>query len=151
MENLQQFTDEPLNLEITAEECAETIEELTGFIKDLTDVIKIKAKAVRFGLDDIYPERGHSNRAALEEELGHLQAMMDILVAKGTVTREGIESGRAHKLAKLPKWYGTQPERTTVKSLCDSCAPDDGPCELQHIGIVAEGGTCSRYQEITPL
>jgi len=105
MENLQQFNDEPLNLEITAEECAETIEELTGFIKDLTDVIKIKAKATRFGLDDIYPERGHSNRAALEEELGHLQAMIDILVAKGTVTREGIEKGRAHKLAKLPKWY----------------------------------------------
>jgi len=148
---MQQFKDQALNLEILAEECAETIEELTGFVKDLTDVIKIKAKAVRFGLDDTYPERGHSNRAALEEELGHLVAMIDILVARGTVTREGIEKGRAHKLAKLPKWYGTQPERPRTKSLCDSCAPDDGPCELQHSGLLADGATCSRYQEVTPL
>ncbi|HAR46368.1 MAG TPA: hypothetical protein DCS05_09435 [Nitrospiraceae bacterium] len=112
-------------------------------------MIKIKAKTVRFGLDDVYPERGHSNRAALEEELGHLQAMIKILVANGTVTQEGINKGEAHKLKKLPKWYGTQPART--KSLCDSCGPDDEPCELQHLGLVAENGTCSRYQEVTPL
>ncbi len=85
------FTNDALNLEILAEEAAE--------------VSQIKSKIIRFGLDDTYPERGKSNRHALEEEVGHFLAMVDILVIRGVITTDGIEKGREQKITKLPKWY----------------------------------------------
>lgn len=87
----KQFFDTAINLEIMAEECAE--------------VIQIKSKIVRFGIDDIYPIRGHSNRIALEQELGHLFAMVDILIEHGVITQIGIDEGKKHKIDKLAKWY----------------------------------------------
>ena len=44
-----------------------------------------------------------------------------------------------------------RPQPHKPESLCESCAPDDGPCEMQRHGIVAVGGSCNRYQEIFPI
>jgi hypothetical protein len=62
--------------------------------------------------------------------------------------KAGVEDRHAEMLAEGITY---EPQPAKEKSLCDSCAPDDGPCELQHIGIVAVGGYCNRYQEVTPL
>ena len=91
MNELSKFDNQELNLEILAEECAE--------------VSQIKSKIIRFGLDDQHPVHA-PNRVRLEEEIGHLMAMVKILVANGTITQEGIDRGEREKLAKLPKWYG---------------------------------------------
>lgn len=87
---MNRFQDVNKNLEILAEECAE--------------VIQIKSKIVRFGLDDQHPTYA-PNRARLEQELGHLIAMKDILVNQGIISNEAIEEGRLHKLEKLERWY----------------------------------------------
>lgn len=88
---MHRYPDHNKNLEILAEECAE--------------VIQIKSKIVRFGIDDYHPKNEFPNRRALEEELGHLIAMKDILIHNGLITAEGVEAGRLHKLEKLERWY----------------------------------------------
>ena len=91
-QSLDTFCNETENLEILAEECAE--------------VAQIKSKIIRFGLDDFHPKNEVRNREALERELGHLQAMVMILVANGTITQAGIDAGVEHKIRKLALWYG---------------------------------------------
>ncbi len=83
--------DENLNLEILAEEAAE--------------IIHIKSKCIRFGIDDVYPERGMSNRKALGMEIGNLLAMLKILTDNGTISFDDLEEGYNEKLEKLEKWY----------------------------------------------
>lgn len=85
------FNDIPQNLEILAEECAE--------------VIRIKSKIVRFGIDDFHPKNEMSNRDALEQEVGDVLAMVDILVGNGVLTAAGLEAAKGRKLVKLEQWY----------------------------------------------
>lgn len=89
--DLSRFANDIENMEILAEECAE--------------VSQIKSKIMRFGIDDFYPDRGITNRAALEQELGHVYAMVEILIDRKIITRQGVEEGMRHKLLKLHKWY----------------------------------------------
>jgi hypothetical protein len=89
------FTDTRLNLEILAEECAE--------------VVQIKSKIIRFGLDDFHPKNEVHNRQALEREIGHLQVMIDILVETGVISAAGVQAGKEHKLEKMALWYRSLP------------------------------------------
>lgn len=89
--DLSRFDNQELNLEILAEEAAE--------------VSQIKSKIIRFGLDDYHPKNGMGNRQKLEEEIGHFQAMVDILQHHGVITAAGIAAGKAAKIASLPEWY----------------------------------------------
>lgn len=89
--SLARFSDVDQNLEILAEECAE--------------VIQIKSKIVRFGMDDVWPARGMSNREALEQELGDVLALVDILIGNGVLSLDGLTAAKARKIEKLGKWY----------------------------------------------
>lgn len=82
---------------ILAEEAAEVIEVLSR-------IIRIKSKAVRFGIDDFHPKNGAVNRISLEEEIGHFSAMVDILIKRGVLTELGINSAHDAKLKKLGDW-----------------------------------------------
>ena len=95
MTDMLQFKNLRLNLEILAEECAE--------------VSQIKSKIIRFGIDDVYPARGHSNRDALAEECGHVLAMVRILTVQGIIDGGNVEKAAQAKLDRLPDWYGKQP------------------------------------------
>lgn len=86
-----QFNDINKNLEILAEECAE--------------VIQIKSKIIRFGMDDVHPNRGKSNREALEQELGDVLSMIDILIDNGVLDKENIRKAKHRKTEKLKEWY----------------------------------------------
>lgn len=94
---MTEFTDIPQNLEILAEECAE--------------VIRIKSKAIRFGIDDYHPKNGMSNRDALSEECGHVIAMIRVLVNNGVLDPEKVEAGAQQKLIGLRDWYLFDPSQ----------------------------------------
>lgn len=96
--NPSYFNNDELNLEILAEECAESI-------RELTDVIQIKSKIVRFGFEDIHPAKAETNRNRLEEELGHVQAMIEILTVRGIVDIDNINSAKAAKFERMENWY----------------------------------------------
>jgi NTP pyrophosphatase (non-canonical NTP hydrolase) len=77
-------------LSITQEECAEVIQAIS--------------KCFRFGLDQVKPGKPKTNREHLEEEIGDLLAMIEILVEKNMVSGESIEKAMEAKIEKLKKW-----------------------------------------------
>lgn len=77
-------------LDITQEECAE--------------VIVAISKISRFGLDNIKPGKPKTNREHLAEELGDLQAMIDLCIKFDLVGSEQVSIAADNKIAKLKIW-----------------------------------------------
>ena len=78
-------------LQILQEECAE--------------VSVAISKCFRFGPDQCKPNSNQTNIQALENELGDLQAMIDLLVKKRIgVTLNGIADAKKNKFEKLKQW-----------------------------------------------
>ena len=75
-----------LYLELLAEEAAE--------------VIHIKSKIIRFGLEDVYGDKGTS-KERLEEEIGHLLAAATMITELGLVR---IPEMTKHSFSKLEEW-----------------------------------------------
>lgn len=77
-------------LDITQEECAE--------------VVVAVSKISRFGLDNYKPGKPLTNRQHLAEELGDLQAMIDLCIVNGIVSKDEVDVAAENKIAKLKKW-----------------------------------------------
>jgi NTP pyrophosphatase (non-canonical NTP hydrolase) len=77
-------------LDITQEECAE--------------VIVAISKISRFGLDNVKPGKPLTNRQHLAEELGDLQAMIDLCIDYNLVDKKEVLVAADNKIAKLKKW-----------------------------------------------
>jgi NTP pyrophosphatase (non-canonical NTP hydrolase) len=84
-------------LDITQEECAE--------------VVVAISKISRFGIDNYKPGKPKTNREHLEEELGDLLAMVDLMLDYNVVKQENIDIARKAKKEKLKLWstiYSTE-------------------------------------------
>lgn len=83
-------TDEILT--ITQEECAE--------------IIQVISKIFRFGLghEHISSHRGISNTDKLNEEVGDLLAMLDLLQEEGILDPAKLAEAKQQKIAKLKVW-----------------------------------------------
>ena len=77
-------------MDILQEECAE--------------VIQAVSKISRFGIDNYKPGKPKTNREHLEEELGDMLAMIDILKEMGVVSAPSMEVAKRAKIEKLKKW-----------------------------------------------
>ena len=77
-------------LDITQEECAE--------------VIVAISKISRFGIDNIKPGKPKTNREHLAEELGDLQAMIDLCIEFDLVSSHQVNIAADNKIAKLKEW-----------------------------------------------
>jgi NTP pyrophosphatase (non-canonical NTP hydrolase) len=77
-------------MDILQEECAE--------------VIQAVSKISRFGLDNYKPGKPKTNREHLEEELGDLYAMIEILQDMDIVSWTNIEKAAEAKKEKLKQW-----------------------------------------------
>lgn len=77
-------------LDITQEECAE--------------VVVAISKISRFGLDNIKPGKPLTNGQHLAEELGDLQAMIDLCIVTGVVSKDEVDTAADNKIAKLKQW-----------------------------------------------
>lgn len=77
-------------MDILQEECAE--------------VIQAVSKVRRFGIDNVKPGKPKTNREHLEEELGDLLAMIDILKEMGVVSETSMAVAKQAKIEKLKKW-----------------------------------------------
>ena len=73
---------------ITQEECAEVTQAIS--------------KVFRFGMDDEY--KGQTNREHLEEELGDLMCMIELLIENGIVSEAALLTAKNEKLNKLMTW-----------------------------------------------
>ena len=77
-------------MDIAQEECAEVIQAIS--------------KIRRFGIDNPKPGKEYTNRQHLEEELGDLLAMIDILLFNEVVSWKNLHQAKRAKLEKLKKW-----------------------------------------------
>lgn len=73
---------------ITQEECAEVTQAIS--------------KVFRFGMEDEF--RGQTNREHLEEEVGDLMCMIDLLIDSGMVSEAAVMAAKNEKMVKLTKW-----------------------------------------------
>jgi NTP pyrophosphatase (non-canonical NTP hydrolase) len=74
---------------ITQEECAEVTQAIS--------------KVFRFGMDAQWPQGSPTNKEKLEEEVGDLLAMLDILIEQ-TLSNSHVQQARASKRIKLKTW-----------------------------------------------
>jgi len=81
-------------MDILQEECAEVIQALS--------------KISRFGLDNLKPGKPKTNRAHLEDEIGDVLAMVDILLEMSVIDRQNLEIAKRAKIEKLKKWSNIQ-------------------------------------------
>jgi NTP pyrophosphatase (non-canonical NTP hydrolase) len=77
-------------MDILQEECAE--------------VIQAVSKISRFGIDNFKPGKPKTNREHLEEELGDMLAMIDIMLEKNVISLENLEAAKKAKIEKLKTW-----------------------------------------------
>jgi NTP pyrophosphatase (non-canonical NTP hydrolase) len=75
-------------MQITQEECAE--------------VVQAVSKVFRFGFDGEH--KGKTNKAHLEEEIGDLLAMVELLYADGAIDEAEVNKASVNKLVKLNTW-----------------------------------------------
>ena len=75
---------------ITQEECAEVTQAIS--------------KIFRFGFDSVHPVTNKSNMQSLEEEVGDLLAMVDIMVEKCIISDSNVNEARKAKREKLKVW-----------------------------------------------
>jgi NTP pyrophosphatase (non-canonical NTP hydrolase) len=82
---------------ITQEECAEVTQAIS--------------KIFRFGMDGEY--NGVSNRERLEDELGDLQCMINLLISEGMINQGKLLEAHGRKLEKLKKWSNIFKEKAS--------------------------------------
>jgi NTP pyrophosphatase (non-canonical NTP hydrolase) len=83
----------------------DTREILLILAEESSEVIKEVSKIMRFGPDQCKPGSNETNIQALEQELGDLQAMIELLLDNNIgVTTAGLDEAKKKKFKKLKKW-----------------------------------------------
>jgi len=72
--------------------------------EEAAEVIQAVSKIRRFGIDNEKPGQGKNNREHLEEEVGDMLAMIDILLINNVVSWGNLHKAKRAKIEKLKKW-----------------------------------------------
>lgn len=72
--------------------------------EECAEVTQAISKVFRFGFTAIHPDGGKNNRERLEEEIGDMLCMIDLMVEKNIVDRYNIIEASKDKRKKLEKW-----------------------------------------------
>ena len=97
-------TDNPIDFPKNIEIDSQTKEVMDILQEECAEVIQAVSKISRFGLDNFKPGKPKTNREHLEEELGDLYAMIEILQELDVVSWTNIELAAEAKREKLKKW-----------------------------------------------
>ena len=72
--------------------------------EECAEVTQAISKIFRFGFDSRNPQTGKSNIQSLEEEVGDLLAMVDIMIEKCIISDSNVNAARKAKREKLKVW-----------------------------------------------
>lgn len=70
--------------------------------EECAEVTQAISKVFRFGFDSEY--NGVTNYTRLNEEVGDLMCMIDLMIDAGIVNEAAVMTAKAEKLAKLSVW-----------------------------------------------
>jgi hypothetical protein len=79
-------------------------ERLYLLIEECSEVQKQACKILRFGYPDIHPHTKVDNRTILEQEIGDLEAVMDLMYIKNDISMSNVSEAVQRKNEKLPKF-----------------------------------------------
>jgi len=80
-------------------------ETLLILMEECAEVTQAISKCFRFGPDQLKPGKERTNLSMLEEEIGDLMAMIELLVdCKVGITDQGIFEAKMKKFEKLKQW-----------------------------------------------
>ena len=82
----------------------EEVERLTLLIEECAEVTQRATKIIRYGYQSKHPTGDYDNKEMLEQELGDLIGILDLMIANGDVSDGAIKVARGQKLVRLPKW-----------------------------------------------
>ena len=83
----------------------ETREVLLILQEECAEVTQAISKCFRFGPDQLKPGKERTNINMLEEEIGDLMAMVELLTDMNIgVTVEGVRQAKKNKFEKLKQW-----------------------------------------------
>lgn len=72
--------------------------------EECAEVTQAISKIFRFGFSSVHPVSGKTNTQSLEEEVGDLLCMIDIMVEKCIISDSAVNAARQTKREKLKKW-----------------------------------------------
>lgn len=72
--------------------------------EECSEVSQAVSKIFRFGWESKHPKTGVNNKEHLEEEIGDLLCMVDILVEKCIISDTQVNIARKAKREKLKTW-----------------------------------------------
>ena len=72
--------------------------------EECAEVIQAISKVFRFGMDDVHPTTNKSNKDSLEEEVGDLLCMIELMQEYGIVNSINVLNANVRKRNKLKKW-----------------------------------------------
>ena len=70
--------------------------------EECAEVTQAISKVFRFGFDSMH--KGQDNRTRLEEEVGDLMCMIDLMIEHGIVSEAAVMTAKHEKLMKLEQW-----------------------------------------------
>ena len=76
--------------------------------EECAEVIQAVSKCERFGIDNYKPGKPKTNREHLEEEVGDLLAMIELLIEKQIVSHNSVLIAKRAKFDKLKQWSNIQ-------------------------------------------
>jgi NTP pyrophosphatase (non-canonical NTP hydrolase) len=74
--------------------------------EECAEVIQVISKIFRFGFDSKHPKQSANNLERLEEEIGDLMCMINLMIDRGMINESKIVEAQGRKFEKLKKWSG---------------------------------------------
>lgn len=71
--------------------------------EEAAEIIQVASKMKRFGVDMAWGD-GPSNRQKLDQEVGDLLALIDLLIDQGILDKELLDAAKVRKIEKLKVW-----------------------------------------------
>jgi NTP pyrophosphatase (non-canonical NTP hydrolase) len=85
------------------------IQEVMAILQEeCAEVTQAVSKCYRFGIDNYKPGKPKTNREHLEDEIGDVLAMVDILLEMAVIDGRNLEIAKRAKIEKLKKWSNIQ-------------------------------------------
>ena len=73
-------------------------------IESLVEAHKLTMKVLRFGYDEVYPKTLTDNRKRLEEEIGDILGVVDMMCEHGDFDADALIEQRVTKVEKLKRF-----------------------------------------------
>ena len=72
--------------------------------EECAEVVQAISKCFRFGFDEKHPDQDRNNKQRLEEEVGDLMCMIEIMSDKGIIDYMQVFNAKNAKYQKLETW-----------------------------------------------